>query len=193
MNASLERLQVYLEEERKNGNIFPQGAVLCTVSKDGLPRSRVVGTMFDDECRPKFHTSPTSRKAEDIKHNPTASLTYSFQNSLRSVNIEGVLSPLSKDELDTDWLLFNQTFRKHYVAFGEMSGQVIKSLDELRLKRDSLVSGAELARPNSFIGYKFSIITSVSFYTVKDGDFAESLSYKKGTVHNPWAEVLHAP
>ncbi len=193
MNASLVRLQTYLEEERKNGNIFPQGAVLCTVSKDGLPRSRVVGTMFDGECRPKFHTSPISRKVEDIKHSCNASLTYSFQNSLRSVSIEGILSPLSKEELDTDWLIFNQNFRKHYLAFGEISGQVIKSLDKLRQKRDSLVCEAEMTRPDSFIGYKFSIINRVSFYTVKDGDFAESSSYEKGTLQNPWVEVLHVP
>ncbi len=193
MNASLKRLQRYLEEERKNGNAFPQGAVLCTVSKDGVPRSRVVGTMFDDEWRPKFHTSPISRKVEDIKHTCTASLTYSFQNSLRSVSIEGILSPLGKEELDSDWMLFNLDFRKHYLAFGKISGQVIKSLDKLRLKRDSFVSGEEATRPESFIGYKFSIINRVSFYTVKDGDFAESLSYEKGTQQDSWVEVLHIP
>ena len=193
MNTPLKRLKNWLNEERELGNKFPQGAVLCTASKDGFPRSRVVGTMLDNEYRPKFHTSPISRKVNDIQHNGAASLTYSFQNSLRSVSIEGILSPLEGEELDADWLLFDEDFRKHYLAFGEISGQVIESLDELRQKRDLLVSGDEAIRPNSFIGYKFLTINKVSFYTVKDGDFAVSSSYERDNEHNSWLEVLHVP
>ena len=120
MVSPLDLLITFLEEERASGNIFPQGAVLGTVSKQGLPRSRVVGTMFDDSNLPKFHTSPASRKVADIKNNNAATLTYSFQNSLRSVSIEGALSPLSAIELDSDWMKFDKGFQRHYVVFGEV-------------------------------------------------------------------------
>ena len=137
MNSPLHELGIWLEDERTMGNIFSLGAVLSTVSKEGIPRSRVVGTMLDEENIPKFHTSPSSRKYEDICNNNAASLTYSFQGTLRSISIEGYISPLDKEELENDWSTLDKNFRKHYLIFGECSGTEIESLDDLREKREA--------------------------------------------------------
>ncbi len=92
MNTPLDLIYEWLEEEKKRGNIFPQGAVLSTVTKNGSPRSRVVGTMLDEKNIPKFFTSPTSRKMDDINFSANAALTYSFQSSVRSISLEGSLA-----------------------------------------------------------------------------------------------------
>ena len=110
MKSPLSKIRIWLEEESRNGNAFPQGAVLSTISRDGCPRSRVVSTMLDEGGTPRFHTSPTTRKVSDIEFNNKASLTYSFQGSMRSISIEGSLIALSNIELNEDWLKFGEDF-----------------------------------------------------------------------------------
>jgi|GEM_PF-3483323 len=193
MQLPLEKLYQWLEDESLRGNVFPQGAVLATVSKDGFPRSRMVSTMLDKNYYPKFHMSKTSRKFGDIEFRNKASLTYSFQNSLRSVTIEGFLTPINSIELDEDWLRFDWDFRRHYVIFGENSGNKINSIEHLRKKRDTLAKGVENARPDSFVGCKFLKIDRVSFYTVIEGDFAKNILYEKEASGNEWKQSILVP
>lgn len=193
MKSPLIQLKQWLDEERLNGNVFPQGAVLCTVSKEGKPRSRVVSTMLNENNFPKLHTSPTSRKVEDIEFNNKVSLTYSFQNTLRSISIEGTLSALNDFELGQDWLKYDDDFRKHYVVFGGSSGEKISTIDILRKKRDQLSRGVELVRPSSFIGYNFSYVDRISFYSVKEGDFAISTLYKNESKRDSWSKSIVVP
>lgn len=184
MITPLDKIQVWIEEEKELGNVFARGAVLSSISKDGNPTSRVVGTMFDENNIPKFFTSPNSRKIDDIKFNNHVSLTYSFENTLRSISIEGTISVLTSGELDNDWLLHDNDFRKHYVVFGEISGDEIASLDELRKKRDNNESSDCKMRPDSFIGYKFDFIERVSFYSVQENDFAINEVYTFDRIKN---------
>jgi len=193
MESPLYKIKNWISAEKKQGNIFPRGAVLSTVRRDGTPTSRVVGTMFDHNYVPKFFTSPSSRKADDIKANNHISLTYSFQNSLRSISIEGTIVKLKSNELDQDWLLHDDDFRKHYVIFGSKSGKQITSLNELRKNRDINYNVDNTIRPKSFIGYKFDIINRISFYSVKKNDFAINDVYTFDKINNRWNYSLLVP
>jgi len=193
LNNPLEQISRWFEEERISGNSFPQGAVLSTVSKDGIPRSRVVGTMLGEDNVPKFFTSPSSRKIEDFAVSKKAALTYSYQHSVRSISIEGCIDELSTDELNIDWRKHDADFRKHYVVFGPKSGRVIENYNDLREIRDSLKSQDYDARPDSFIGFKFSTINRVSFYSVKEGDFAVNDVYNWDESESKWNHKLLIP
>lgn len=193
MKLPLEKLCEWLLEEKRNGNIFPQGAVLSTISKNGNPRSRVVGSMLDEKNIPKFFTSPSSRKVADINFSNSASLTYSFQNTLRSISLEGTLSELSSAELDNDWLKHDDDFRKHYIIFGSKSGSSISSLDGLRKKRDNINLNDFEIRPKNFIGFKFANIDRISFYSVKERDFAINDVYNWDRANSRWDRILLVP
>lgn len=183
MQCPIEKLAMWLNEEKECGAIFPQGAVLSTVSNKGMPRSRVVGTMLAEKASGdkvlSFHTSPNSRKITDINDNAYGALTYSFNNILRSVSLEGQLSALSKDELDNDWLKFDENFRKHYLVFGAQSGNVLESPSLLSAQKEKQQDGVFLMGPDSFIGFEFSTINRISFYSVKDNDFAVNELYER--------------
>ncbi|MCJ8314838.1 MAG: hypothetical protein HRU38_21975 [Saccharospirillaceae bacterium] len=74
---------------------------------------------------------------------------------------------------------FDDSFREHYCLYGPTSGQVIHSLNELKQSRDSMNLMDLNIRPESFIGYTFSNISRVSFYSVIPNEFAESVIYEK--------------
>ena len=183
MQCPLEKISQWLTEEAANGVAFSQGAVLSTVSKNGRPRSRVVGTMLGNDSI-RFHTSPNSRKVSDISHSRYAALTYSLNNSCRSITIEGVLTPLLENTLEKDWLLYDEKFRQSYWVFGDQSGNAIESIDELELQRKKKVNYETAIKPISFIGFEFSVIERISFYTVTDGNFAISNLYEFNSDEN---------
>lgn len=176
MNPFIQLTQ-WISEERLAGIPFAHGAVLGTVGHDGIPKTRMLGVHFDEVGVPRFHTSPTSRKVIDIGINRYASITFAFQRSLRSVSIEGVLDEIPHGQLISDWLALDPKFRRSYLIFGHRSGQSADSdvLFEQLLKE--LPPGAENEMPLSFIGYRFSHVSRIAYYSVGSGNFAEHVVF----------------
>jgi hypothetical protein len=94
---------------------------------------------------------------------------------------------LNDIELNNDWLKFDASFRKHYTIFGSHSGNTLTSIEDLRAQRDALIENKEMLKPSSFIGYKLVNISRISFYSVKENDFAESILYKKKYHDETWS------
>lgn len=158
-----------------------------------MPHTRMLGVSFDSQKMPKFHTSPVSRKVRDISLRNTASLTFAFQQKMRSVSLEGFLEPLSDEELSDDWKTLETEFRRNYLVFGHQSGMKIDSLQKLHFQQDQLPNAAEESRPLSFIGYIFKIIQRISFYSVAAKDFACYEVYEFNSVTQCWIYSLRVP
>ena len=182
----LVQLTQWLGEEQLAGNPFAHGAVLGTVGRDGAPRTRMLGVHFDEESIPRFHTSPTSRKVTDIGINQNASITFAFQRSLRSVSIEGVLEVIPHGQLVSDWLALDQKFRRSYLVFGHRSGQPADSDVSLEHLLKELSPGSENEMPPSFIGYRFSHVSRIAFYSVGSGNFAEHVVFSRDGGGENW-------
>ncbi|UAJ74555.1 pyridoxamine 5'-phosphate oxidase family protein (plasmid) [Synechocystis sp. PCC 7339] len=191
--SPLKVLARWLEEERASGVKFPNGAVLGTVSSSGQVRTRMLGVHLDDEGRPRFHTTPGSRKVLDLEHNKRASLTFAFQSSLRSVSLEGEIVALTEIELSSDWLSLDSTFRRSYLIFGATSGQPISSPSELVSARQALPEDAELSMPASFIGFRFHLVERVDFYVVGQGYFAEHTTHSYNNQNHTWSSQTVVP
>jgi pyridoxine/pyridoxamine 5'-phosphate oxidase len=189
----LEKLGEWLAEERALGNPFAHGAVLGTQGEDKMPHTRMLGVSFDRQKKLKFHTSPTSRKVRDISLCNNASLTFSFQQRMRSISLDGLLEQLSDEELVADWKTLEPEFRKKYLVFGHQSGTTIDSLEELHLQQSLLLYAAEENRPLSFIGYVFSTIQRISFYSVTEDDFAHYEVYEFNPITQYWDYSLRVP
>ena len=189
----LEKLEEWLKEERSLGNPFAHGAVLGTQGEDGMPHTRMLGVSFNHQKIPKFHTSPGSRKVQDINLCNSASLTFAFQQTMRSISLEGLLEPLIDEELNTDWNKLDRAFRRNYLVFGDRSGTKIDTLENLRTHQDRLPDATEENRPLSFIGYTFKLIQRICFYSVAAQDFATCEIYKFNPVTQSWIYSLRVP
>jgi pyridoxamine 5'-phosphate oxidase len=189
----LEKLGHWIGEERSNNNPFAHGAVLGTQGEDGMPHTRMLGVSFDSRQMPKFHTSPMSRKVGDITLCNGASLTFAFQQTMRSISLEGFLEPLSEQELNTDWQTLEPEFRRNYWVFGARSGVKLEDLQVLRDQQDLLPRAAEEDRPPSFIGYKFKVIQRICFYSVAEKDFAHCELYEFDPDCQTWSYSLRVP
>lgn len=180
------QLTQWISEERLAGIPFSHGAVLGTVGHDGTPKTRMLGVHFDEEGTPRFHTSPASRKVIDIETNRNASITFPFQRSLRSASIEGVLEVIPREQLVSDWLALDQKFRRSYLVFGHRSGQPADSDIFLENLLKELPHDAENDIPQSFIGYRFSYVSRIAFYSVGSGNFAEHEVFSREGCGEKW-------
>ena len=163
--SPLKQLRDWLTEERAAGIAFAHGGVLATTSSTSQPRSRMLGVHLTADGSLRFHTSPTTRKIEDLAHSPRASFTLAFQRSLRSVSIEGVLAELNLQQLETDWKNLTAEFRRSYWVYGHKTGS-LRNPGELEGDLSQLPLGAEDKMPSSFCGYEFRPLTRVAYYAV---------------------------
>jgi nitroimidazol reductase NimA-like FMN-containing flavoprotein (pyridoxamine 5'-phosphate oxidase superfamily) len=70
--------------------------VLSTVSIANTPRSRTVYYTCDDSFCVYFTTLTSTRKVEDISHNPNAAFVVSESDSPQTLQLEGTLTDLTE-------------------------------------------------------------------------------------------------
>jgi pyridoxine/pyridoxamine 5'-phosphate oxidase len=191
--SPLQLLVQWVHEERAHGCAFANGAVLGTAGPAGEVRTRMLGVRFDGQGVPRFHTTPGSRKAMDLASNPRGSLTFAFQNSRRSVSLQGWVEPLNSAALSADWASLEADFRRSYLVFGPASGKPLDNIGDLDAARHALALDAEQAVPPSFVGFKFAFVDRVAFYAVGCEAFAQHTIYSRGSQNDDWSAQAVVP
>ncbi|OIQ64339.1 pyridoxine/pyridoxamine 5'-phosphate oxidase [mine drainage metagenome] len=87
-----------LEAAGHPGITEPNGMVIATVDAAGRPSTRSVLLKGADERGFTFFTNYESKKAQDLRANPNASLTFPWYPLHRQVHIIGTVAPLTRDE-----------------------------------------------------------------------------------------------
>ncbi|MDZ4709331.1 MAG: pyridoxamine 5'-phosphate oxidase [Saprospiraceae bacterium] len=92
---------LWFKENLKTNTAEPNAMVLATADKEGRPSSRIVllkefGQLFGF----RFFTNYHSRKAEELKVNPRASLLFYWPELERQVRLEGKVKKLSRSLSD---------------------------------------------------------------------------------------------
>lgn len=77
--------------------------VLATATLKGAPSARFVLCRGVDADGFAFYTNQESRKAEELRSNPHAALTFGWSTLARQVRIEGPVSIVAADAADAYW------------------------------------------------------------------------------------------
>ena len=78
----------------------PNAMVLATATPDGAPSSRMVLLKGVDARGFVFFTNTDSRKGDELAANPRCALLFPWHPIERQVRVEGVASPLPRDEVE---------------------------------------------------------------------------------------------
>ena len=136
----------------------PNAMVLSTATPEGVPSARVVLLKGIMEGGFVFYTNNLSRKGQELKTNPHASLTFLWHELQRQVRIEGVAELLS-DEASTAYFQ-SRPKGSQIGAWASPQSEVIDSRDILEdnVERLQLKYGEEevLPRPGHWGGYKIN-------------------------------------
>ena len=91
---------MWLEKAEKTEPSLATAMTLATATSTGVPSARMVLLKDVDDQGFTFYTNLESRKAVELRENPTAALCFHWKASKRQVRIEGVVQLVDEEEAD---------------------------------------------------------------------------------------------
>jgi pyridoxamine 5'-phosphate oxidase len=132
----------------------PNAMTLATSNKNGKPSARIVLLKGLSNDGFVFFTNYASRKGNELKENPYASLLFFWKELERQVRIEGSVS--KTDEQKSDEYFLSRPSLSKIGAWGSAQSKVIGSREDLEknvLKYEQQFGNGEIPRPAYWGGY----------------------------------------
>jgi len=153
----------------------PRGLVLSTVSKNGIPSSRVVLLKTADETGVIFTSSAESQKGKDIYANPIAAGTLWWRETMQQVNFHGKVTKLAPDI--SDKIFKERPLEAQAVATVSFQSAIMKDEKILREEVSKLLSQpSSIVRPQTWHAY-YITIKSIEFWHGSKNRFHQRLRY----------------
>ena len=180
----------WMLDAREAGILEPNAMVLSTI-KDQKPSARVVLLKSADEAGFVFYTNYLSHKAEEMYHNPHASLTFFWDKTERQVRIEGKVSKVSEEESTA---YFQSRPRMSQVgAWVSNQSSVIADRSVLDEKLEMLLEkfgDGEIPKPPYWGGYLL-VPDSIEFWQGRSSRLHDRILYSKS--ENSWSFCRLSP
>jgi pyridoxamine 5'-phosphate oxidase len=142
-------------QEALGGEIYePNAMTLATVGPDGRPSARIVLLKGFDADGFVFYTNLESRKSEELRGNPLASLLFWWDRLHRQVRIEGPASPVSEAEADEYYA--SRPWGSRIGAHASPQSRVIpgRAFLEGRVRELEALYPGEVPRPGHWGGWR---------------------------------------
>lgn len=157
---------------------WPEAMSVATVSADGKPSIRTVLLKEMDNTGFIFFTNYKSKKANDLKTNPGASLLFYWKELERQVRIEGVIEKVSRGKSEE---YFHSRPRDSQIgAWISMQSTVIpdrKTLDEKFNEFKQKIGSNEIPLPEFWGGYRL-LPDYFEFWQGRENRLHDRICYK---------------
>ena len=171
----------------------PNALALGTSDKEGNSSVRMVLLKGFNEKGFIFYTNLNSKKSEDIKVNPKASMCFHWKSLLRQVRVVGKINSVSSKDADE---YYNSR------AYGSRIGAWASKQSTILNKRDELIQSINtfkkkfpdennVPRPNYWSGWNLSP-TEIEFWLDGENRIHQRLKYIRLDENN-WKKVLLNP
>ena len=171
----------------------PNALALATVNKLGVPSVRMVLLKGYSTKGFIFYTNLNSRKSEDIKINPNASMCFHWKSLLRQIRIVGKMNSVQVEEADKYYK--SRSYGSRIGAWASKQSTILNSRDELYQSIDDykkkFPEENKVPRPNYWSGWNLSP-SEVEFWLDGENRIHQRLKYIKDE-NNSWKKVLLSP
>lgn len=138
MHKPIQLLETWITEERNSGAPNPCHAVLATIGKNNYPHARVVAIREINEQGLLFFTQSGTRKVQEIREVPVASMTFWFELHQRQVILEGEIITLTQAENEHYWNSYSKEAQIRFYSYAETSSHAIPNKQVLEDKRHEI-------------------------------------------------------
>ena len=180
-------------EAKKSETNDPNALALATVNKLGIPSVRMVLLKGYSTKGFIFYTNLNSRKSEDIKINPNASMCFHWKSLLRQIRIVGKINSVQVEEADKYYK--SRSYGSRIGAWASKQSTILNSRDELYESIDDykkkFPEENKVPRPNYWSGWNLSP-SEVEFWLDGENRIHQRLKYIKDE-NNSWKKVLLSP
>jgi len=119
----------WFDKAKKSELNDPNALALATSDKEGIPSVRMVLLKGFSEKGFVFYTNLNSKKSEDIKINPNASMCFHWKSLLRQIRIVGNINPVS--DKDADEYYNSRGYGSRIGAWASKQSKILSNRDEL--------------------------------------------------------------
>ncbi len=119
----------WFNEAKKTEINDPNAFALATVGKSGEPSVRMVLLKDYKKKGFIFYTNLNSKKSDDIKFCPTASICFHWKSLLRQIRITGTITKVS--DKDADAYYNSRSYGSKIGAWASKQSSILKNKDEL--------------------------------------------------------------
>lgn len=162
----------------------PNAMILSTASKDCKPSSRVVLLKEFSKDGFVFYMNYNSRKGNDLKENPYASLLFFWIDLERQIRIEGKVSKVSQEE--SEKYFKSRPLKSRLGAWASNQSSVIKKREDI-IKKFMIVSAkyslTGVPLPDFWGGYRLKP-DSIEFWQGRENRLHDRIRYR--LENNEW-------
>ena len=171
----------------------PNALALGTSDKEGNSSVRMVLLKGFNEKGFIFYTNLNSKKSEDIKVNPKASMCFHWKSLLRQVRVVGKINSVSSK--DADKYYNSRAYGSRIGAWASKQSTILNQRDELiqsiNTFKKKFPDENNVPRPNYWSGWNLSP-TEIEFWLDGENRIHQRLKYVKLDENN-WKKVLLSP
>ena len=183
----------WFNEAKKTEINDPNALALATVGKNGTPSVRMVLLKDFNKKGFVFYTNLNSKKSNEIKSNPNASMCFHWKSILRQVRITGKLSNVPYEDADNYYN--SRSYGSRIGAWASNQSSVLKSRDELLKSiekfKKKYTNEKNIPRPKYWSGWNLNPI-EIEFWLDGKDRIHERLCYTRKD-NNNWEKDLLSP
>ena len=171
----------------------PNALALGTSDKEGNSSVRMVLLKGFNEKGFVFYTNLNSKKSEDIKVNPKASMCFHWKSLLRQVRVVGKINSVSSK--DADKYYNSRAYGSRIGAWASKQSTILNKRDELTQSintfKKKFPDKNNVPRPSYWSGWNLSP-TEIEFWLDGENRIHQRLKYIRLDENN-WKKVLLSP
>ena len=183
----------WFNEAKKTEINDPNALALATVGKNGTPSVRMVLLKDFNKKGFVFYTNLNSKKSNEIKSNPNASMCFHWKSILRQVRITGKLSNVPDEDADNYYN--SRSYGSRIGAWASNQSSVLKSRDELLKSieefKKKYKNEKNIPRPKHWSGWNLNPI-EIEFWLDGKDRIHERLRYTRKD-DDKWEKDLLSP
>ena len=182
----------FVEAKKKEIN-DPNALALATSGKEGIPSVRMVLLKGFNKEGFVFYTNLNSKKGNEIKENPNASMCFHWKSLLRQIRIVGTLRQV-EDKIADDYYN-SRAYESRIGAWASKQSSILKSrnelLDNIENFKKKYNNKESVPRPSHWSGWNLKP-SSIEFWLDGDNRIHERLKYNLDK-DNIWIKSLLSP
>jgi len=170
----------------------PTALSLATSSSDGIPSVRMVLLKGLSDSGFIFYTNFDSKKGNDLKNNPNASMCFHWKSIRRQIRVSGKVSSVDKKEADEYFV--SRDYGSKISAWASSQSKVMKNrnefLDKIKVFEKKFSDNKNVPRPPHWSGWRI-IPNEVEFWLEAKNRSHQRLNYRKE--NDKWIKEILYP
>ena len=192
LDNPIDLFKEWFEKAKKTEINDPNALSLATSDNKGIPSARMVLLKSFNEEEFIFYTNLNSKKSEDLKQNPNASMCFHWKSLKRQIRISGSVRKVS-DEIADEYYL-SRSYGSKIGAWASNQSSVLNNRKELfesiEKFQKKFSDKNNIPRPNYWSGWNLKPI-EIEFWLQVENRLHERLKYiKKNEI---WSKFLLNP